>query len=154
MWPDPVTGRRSGVRGAMHRRLVLLQDQHGKQRDKESPSSGLKCRGIGGERQSRVLLRPLPLPTITGHWLKSAQGLEPERETRVPRATLLLPEPQTPAHKMRPLIPAATFRGCFVGQIRKGKTGALRGQRAMCPWTAKSRHMAPQAGAHRGVGTR
>lgn len=99
-----------------------------------------------------------PPQTVTGHWLKSAheraaQGLEPEGETRVPRATLLLPEPQTPAHKMRPLIPAATFRGCFVGQIRKGKTEALRGQRAMCPWTAKSRHMAPQAGAPWGVGT-
>ena len=62
LWPDPATGRRSGVRGVMHRRLVLLQDQHDKQRDKESPSSGLHCRGIGGERQSRILLRSLPLP--------------------------------------------------------------------------------------------
>lgn len=99
-----------------------------------------------------------PPRTVSGHWHKSAgeraaQGLEPEGETQVRWATLLLPEPQTPAHKMGPLVPAATFQGCFVGQIRKGKTGALSGQRAMCLWTAKSRHMAPQAGAHWGVRT-
>ena len=85
-WPDLVTGRRSGIRGVMHRRLVLLQDQHDKRRDKESEVQGSSAGDRKRKAVKGLVKTTAPPWAVTGHWLKSAgeraaQGLEPEGKT-------------------------------------------------------------------------
>lgn len=69
---------------------------------KKAPVQGSSA-GDRKRKAAKGLVKTTAPPwAVTGHWLKSAgeraaQGLEPEGKTRVHWATLLLPEPQTPA---------------------------------------------------------